>query len=165
MFNITPNLSLGESITILISILSLWILIYTWIKDKPALDVEKHSSKINNDKKSATFTFYLSNIGNQQTTIKEMDICTKKGYIPRCSFLEVSKESLPNLAGHSHSILKSDVASLRFPFPLLPHSSKVIRATLNFDSEDTLKREHNEEQLHYFVRIKPTHKKIFKKFI
>ena len=46
MLSITFNLSLGEAVTILISVLSLCILIYIWLKDKPALDVEKHSLKV-----------------------------------------------------------------------------------------------------------------------
>lgn len=163
MFDIILHyIELGELLAIVISIIGLWISIHVWMKDKPILYVEKHSAKFVDDK-SVSFIFYLNNIGKQPTTIKEIEICTKSRFIPQTVFSEPLKTSILNTAGHGKNLLTFQ--PFRLPSQLLPLSSKVIRADLDFGTKEMRDKENNENQLHYRVRIKHTNKKVFERFI
>ena len=78
MVNIAFNLGLGELIAIGISVLGAWVSISIWMKDKPILHIEKQSASFNNNGKSSTFIFYLSNIGVVGTPGSEVLILTSE---------------------------------------------------------------------------------------
>ena len=163
MVNISFNLGLGELIAIGISILGAWVSISIWMKDKPILHIEKQSASFNNNGKSSTFIFYLSNIGKQPTTIKEIKFYTKNNYTPNILLFESTKTIKPMLA--EEGIEDLEIEGAKMPFQLLPYSAKLFQAELDFSSSETLKREHKEDGIRYWVKIKYTEKKDFVKFI
>ena len=164
MFDLILNyIELGELLAIIISIIGLWISIHVWMKDKPILYVEKHSSSLDNDGKFTIFIFYLNNIGKQPTTIKEIEFNTEHGFKPNGILFEISKDSIPNSAGHG--VYRHNIGSLKMPFQLMPQSSKVIKARLEFTSNEELKKQHKTEDIHYKKKIKHTNKKINEDFI
>ena len=152
-----------ELIAILISIMSMIISIYTLRKDKPILHLEKQSAKFNSDGKSLTFNFYLSNLGKQPTTIKEIEFKTKNNYKPKVLLFESTVKIIPHLSSGGSEDLQIEGAEM--PFQLMPYSAKSFQAELEFTSNDILKREHQEDEIHYFVKIKHTDKKAFEKYI
>lgn len=155
-------IELGELIAIFISVISLMIALYILKKDKAIIHIEKHSAKISDDKKSTIFIFYLDNIGKQPTTIKQIEFYTSSRYMPKNTLFQISKEIEP-LLGEDEGIEDTRVEGVKLPFHLMPHSSRMIKAKLDFISEDNLNKEHNEEQIHYWVKIKHTSKKEFNK--
>ena len=164
MFDIILKyIELGELLAIIISIIELWISIHVWMKDKPILYVEKHSSHFDNDGKSTIFIFYLNNTGKQPTTIKEIEFSTEWGFKPNDALFEISKDSIPNTAGHG--VYRHNIVGLKIPFQLMPQSSKVIKAVLDFSFNEELKRQHKTDEIHYNIKIKHTDKKIFEAFI
>ena len=133
-----------------VSLIGLSLSIHNFRRNKPIIVVEKDSAEKHSDT-IMFFRFYLSNLGEKPTTIKNIEFYTKNNkFMPKVTLIESLKESIPtgNIA-----IINNSVKGIKLPFNLAPNSSKRIKAILDFSTEDNFKQEHTEDEIHYFIRV------------
>ncbi|MFH1506258.1 MAG: hypothetical protein ABIE94_04725 [archaeon] len=145
----------------IVAVIALFFSIYNFFKNKPHITVEKHSASCSGS--ICKFNFYLSNIGKEPTTIKTIEFYTKKThFMPGPTIFEGGSESVPTIDGGG--IIKKKRIGLELPFQLMPNTSKLLKANLDFSDEERRKEELAESKNHFYVKILYTGKK-FEKYV
>ena len=138
-------------IAISIAVASLIISIIILLRNKPILEVEKHSAGIIKNSNIVKFIFYISNVGEKPTTIKSIEFHTDSNYMPKTTICKLKEQTIPNM---DRTVSRENSEGMEFPFNLMPYNSFKLLAELDFSSSDVFKKETASGKLHYHIRIK-----------
>lgn len=143
-----------EIIAIIISIISLGLSIYTLSKNRAILKAEKHSLILKKENKEVWIYFYLTNVGDRPTTIKEVDFYCDSHFMPKTQLLKVIDKTILGIGEDLPASTYPKYEALDFPSIIGPNTTIKLLAKLKFADKSVFERETKNDKLHYILRLK-----------
>jgi len=139
---ITVNLVLGI-IGTLAGLISLYIHIQNYRKNRSKIEIDKIIGGINKEDKTIIFRIILHNKGNIPTSIYKCESFVDN-FMPHINLLRLKEESIPTFG---KTLTKKGIEPINVPFDIRPNSTISMRIELVFYDENIFNRTINKQQI------------------